>query len=469
MTGIEVISQPAKTVYWTGEELDTTGLELLATYSDGTTAQITEGFTVSGFDSTLAGQQTLTVMYGEATAEFTVFVEELYLDGIEINTLPAKTEYWVGEALDTTGLILDVFYSDDSVIEITEGFTVSGFSSTTAGKKTVFVYYQDQKTFFTVTVKTPELTGITVNTLPDKTEYLVGEVLDTTGLTLTATYADGSTETISSGFTAMNFNSSTAGTKKVIVLYKSKTTNFSVTVKNPCTHTDVEDGICTQCEEPIVATVTDSSGNLIGNYITLANARAAAEEGHTLSLQADVTETDEVQLSGMVLDLNGHTLTAGTVQTFTGSGIIDSSEDVSGLLKITEADGNLISPKNSCLPVYDSAKGGYRFFTIAVTPCAVTGGNKYWFQVKAEKFAPLYDLICADAEVQIKVKMTWDGQTTDTYAAADLSFTKAWADRYHANEDIYITVSVVDAGGLENFKLIPMITSGGVEISGNEM
>lgn len=56
-----------------------------------------------------------------------------------------------------------------------------------------------------------------------------------------------------------------------------------------------------------------------------------------------------------------------------------------------------------------------------------------------------------------------------TYAAAEMSFTKNWADSYNANEEIYITVAITEAEGVENFKLIPMITSGGVEISGTEM
>ena len=183
----------------------------------------------------------------------------------------------------------------------------------------------------------------------------------------------------------------------------------------------------------------------------------------------DVEDGDVILPAGVNLDLNGCTLTADSVLTYSSGAIIDTSEDVSGLLKITESNGNMISPDNAQLPVYDNANGGYRFFAMDVQPCAVTGGSKYWFKIKAEKFAPLYELICADADVQIKVKMIWDGQVEDTYATAGLSFTKTWANGYNTNEDIYITVSVAEAEGLEKFKLIPMITSGGVEIAGDEM
>ena len=237
----------------------------------------------------------------------------------------------------------------------------------------------------------------------------------------------------------------------------------------PATGHNYVDDVCTNCGETIPFILTDSQGNLIGSYETLADALEAAQEGQILSLQSDITEGDVILPSGVSLDLNGHSLIANSVLTYSSSAIIDTSEDVSGLLKITEADGNMISKDNAQLPVYDSAAGGYRFFAIDVEPCAVTGGNKYWFKIKAEKFAPLYDLINADADVQIKAKMTWDGQETETVAVADLSFTKAWADRYNANEDVYITVTVNGAEAAENFKLIPIITSAGVEIPGEEM
>ena len=213
----------------------------------------------------------------------------------------------------------------------------------------------------------------------------------------------------------------------------------------------------------------DAYGNEKGKYTSVSDALAAVTEGQSLVLQADITEADVALLSGVTLDLNGYTLTTDSVLTYSSSAIIDTSEDASGLLKINDTDGNMISTDNAQLPVYDAEAGGYRFFEMDVEPCVVTGGNKYWFKIKAEKFAPLYELIQADAEVQIKVKMTWDGQTEDAYAAADLSFTKTWADRYNANEDIYITVTATEAECLENFKLIPIITSGGVEISGEEM
>lgn len=245
--------------------------------------------------------------------------------------------------------------------------------------------------------------------------------------------------------------------------------NENTVIAATADHSFLADGSCEKCGNKICLSITDSNGNQIGEYTTVSEALRVAEKGQTLALQEDVVDTELILTAGVNLDLNGCCLNVNSILTYTSASIIDTSADVSGLLKINDADGNMISPDNVQLPVYDDVAGGYRFFAIDVQPCAVTGGNKYWFKIKAEKFAPLYELICADSDFQIKVKMLWDGQTEDTYAAADLAFTKTWANSYNTNEDVYITVSATEAEGLENFKLIPIITSGGVEISGEEM
>ena len=77
---IEIATAPAKTVYRIGEALDTTGLTLKATYSDGTTKTITSGYTVSGFDSATAGTKTVTVSYEGKKTTFTVTVKQEEVD-----------------------------------------------------------------------------------------------------------------------------------------------------------------------------------------------------------------------------------------------------------------------------------------------------------------------------------------------------------------------------------------------------
>ena len=70
------VTAPEKTVYEIGDELDLTGLQVTAIYSDGTTKDVTSDAEISGFDSETAGEKIITVSYGELDTSFTVTVEE---------------------------------------------------------------------------------------------------------------------------------------------------------------------------------------------------------------------------------------------------------------------------------------------------------------------------------------------------------------------------------------------------------
>ena len=74
---ISITSTPYKTSYYVGEWLDLSGLEVQVVCSDDSKSAITvTDDMVSGFDSSVAGTQTLTVTYGDYTATFEVEVVE---------------------------------------------------------------------------------------------------------------------------------------------------------------------------------------------------------------------------------------------------------------------------------------------------------------------------------------------------------------------------------------------------------
>lgn len=75
---ISVQTNPTKTRYSRGEELDLTGGVLLVTYSDGniTTVDMTDSaVTSSGYDSQKDGTQTVKLSYSGKSTEITVTVE----------------------------------------------------------------------------------------------------------------------------------------------------------------------------------------------------------------------------------------------------------------------------------------------------------------------------------------------------------------------------------------------------------
>lgn len=69
------IQAPAKLEYKQGESLDLTGMTVTAVYSDNSEKDVTADATVSGFDGSKTGKQTITVTYDEKNATFEVEVK----------------------------------------------------------------------------------------------------------------------------------------------------------------------------------------------------------------------------------------------------------------------------------------------------------------------------------------------------------------------------------------------------------
>jgi uncharacterized repeat protein (TIGR02543 family) len=226
---IEVTKQPTKTKFATGEQLDITGLEVTATYSGGDTEKVTITLeNITGFNPNTEGEQTLTITYGGKTTTFKVTV--IGVSKIEVTKQPTKTKFAPGEPLDITGLEVTATYSDNSTetVTITAGH-ITGFNPNTTGEQTLTITYGGKTATFKVTVI--GLSKIEVTKQPTKTRYAVGEQLDLTGLEVTATYSDTTTETVT--ITAEHitgFSSATVGTKTLTVTYGGRTTTFTVTV-----------------------------------------------------------------------------------------------------------------------------------------------------------------------------------------------------------------------------------------------
>ena len=158
VASIAVTKQPDKTGYQQGEELDLTGAELTAFYSDGTmeTVAITPDM-VSGYDSIKIGPQALTVTYKGKTTTFVITVEELVMpESIVITKSPDKTAYRLGEELDLTGAELTAFYDDGSTetVAITPDM-VSGYDRNKIGIQALTVTYKGKTTTFAATVYRP--------------------------------------------------------------------------------------------------------------------------------------------------------------------------------------------------------------------------------------------------------------------------------------------------------------------------
>jgi len=89
------------------------------------------------------------------------------LNGIYVTTMPLRTEYFVGDFLNLSGMVVTGVYIDGTSEEITR-YTVHGFDSSQPGTVTVTVAYRDKTYSFEVTVAELEIVEERINWL----EYL---------------------------------------------------------------------------------------------------------------------------------------------------------------------------------------------------------------------------------------------------------------------------------------------------------
>lgn len=231
---ISLTKTPTKLKYLEGKDaLDTTGGKLTLTYNNGTTEVIDLTFDmVTGFDNTKIGKQTLTVTYSGKTTTFEVEITQKALASISISKKPIKLEYLEGDTeLDTTGMELILTYNNDSIETITGGWNTE-YDFSTHGTKNVKVIYQGKETFFSVTVLEKSISEISIASQPTKQEYVVGEDLQTAGLTIKITYNNGTSATVSTGWSITGYDKNKIGTQTITVTYQGQNATFTVTVKS---------------------------------------------------------------------------------------------------------------------------------------------------------------------------------------------------------------------------------------------
>ena len=219
---------PNKTEYVVGEAEDNTGLTLKVTYNDGTTKTVNNGYSVFGFDSATKGTKTLMVEYEGFYLDFEVTVIGK-ADFSKVDELLAKfkaedpskyTNY------DEINLMYVYDFENTTLVLSKEAYTSE------KDQPAVDALYDELLGYYNMLepVVAVVLDSIAVSTVPNKVEYNVGDAFDATGLTITATYSDGTTVTLTEGFTLRAVDMATAGTKTVTVTYEGKTATFDITV-----------------------------------------------------------------------------------------------------------------------------------------------------------------------------------------------------------------------------------------------
>ena len=167
LSSIAVTNAPTKTTYIAGDNFDTTGMVVTATYNDDSTA-VVNGYTVTDGNNLTAGKTSVTISYTEGgvtktiTQNITVNAASKVLSRIAVTTPPTKTTYIEGNNFDTTGMVVTATYNDDSTA-VVNGYTVTDGNNLTAGKTSVTISYTEGGVTKTITqnitVKAPSSSG----------------------------------------------------------------------------------------------------------------------------------------------------------------------------------------------------------------------------------------------------------------------------------------------------------------------
>ncbi len=394
----------------------------------------------SDFEQNLTVKITLISATGNV-AVTAYYITEPVISSIAVGSAPAKTEYYEGDKLSTTGMELEVTYDSGAVGTVTEGFEASADMST-AGQKTVTVTYGGKTTDYTVNV-VHELETVAgkANTCTEGgySEYLACQRCD---------HIENKTELSATGHTTAIIDGKEptkdeAGWKDYYQCDVCDAYFEDADATKPIA--DIEAWKIGDGKLTFKVAVNEQTGE---EYESFEDALAGAMSGQTVKLSADADVTNVVLLSGITLDLNGHNLTTGSFVGLKDSSVIDTScvEDrvvnaTYGINGATKTGGIYVdkdsivlqnavvrdedAKKNtSYMPIYDGVNGCYKFVYTELrdnqvkvdktnfTFMPIIGANA------AERNGIQKDLLGTDnilsSDVKLGIKVTW---VTDGYYA----------------------------------------------------
>lgn len=169
LDSIRIDNYPSKLIYEKGENLDYSGIQVTAIYTDQSTQDVTNRCAYSPSNGSVASMDmtSVTVTYTEnGSSASEMFDIEVYeFSEIVVTSEPTNTSYWLGDQTDYTGIVVTGQYSNGDTEDVTAGCTynpANGTVTTSTSLSTVNVYYERPKdgqrysTQFSIEVKEPE-------------------------------------------------------------------------------------------------------------------------------------------------------------------------------------------------------------------------------------------------------------------------------------------------------------------------
>ncbi len=225
---IEVVEDSINAEILIGTTLNTSGIKALVTYTDGTQSVVgASELTLGAFDSSVAGNQNLSVTYLGKTIQYAVKVCTITSLRVEdVNrVVPA------GQPIDLSNMKVYGVYNDADETEVllTSGVTtnVDSLDINSEEDKILVVSYNGINANVIISTTAPQLVGIEIRSW-QKSVVLNG-TFNTSSVNVYAVYANGSSEKIT-GFTLTDVATNVAGNVKLKATYEGKTDEVDVAI-----------------------------------------------------------------------------------------------------------------------------------------------------------------------------------------------------------------------------------------------
>ena len=169
LSSISVTDISGKT-WHAGDTVVASDLKIVASYSNGDSATITDGTGVTITSGATLSEGTNTVVvsytdsYGTASSSISITAAAaISLSSIAITTAPTKTTYNEGEMFSSAGMVVTATYSDSSTANVTSSCTYSpnGALATTDNEITVSYTYKDVTKTATQAITVNAITEVT--------------------------------------------------------------------------------------------------------------------------------------------------------------------------------------------------------------------------------------------------------------------------------------------------------------------
>lgn len=150
VTLVSIEVSDAKTAYYVGDTF--VKPTVTATFSNGSTSDVTNSATFTGYNMSSAGNQTVTVSYTNETTKTTSY--SITVTAVAVTSIEAsgyKTSFKIGDTFSFGGTVT-AHYNNGTTADVTSSASFSGYNMSTSGNQTVTVTYSGKSTTYQISV-----------------------------------------------------------------------------------------------------------------------------------------------------------------------------------------------------------------------------------------------------------------------------------------------------------------------------